>query len=931
MAVSFAARPTAAAQAPGAQPSRPLRIAREPWRPRGRPAPPRPPPPEALGAALAAARVPPARGGYSAASAPLASSGCEEGAGDDYAEPPLQLREYRVYVESILRPLHPDALRAEKRARGPTTTGRALLEEALMLFVGQLRGFVTGCDDRKLSKAALRRARGIESQLAAASEQTLPELLRASVLAPDDLHGIWHGFSIVRGWRDVRVPQECLLYMLHGALSALGDAARERWTTQALTWELTLPEVHQAISVSAWPPLCELLGRLPDCVTPAELQEALWQQSFVENPTHAPDHRNFRRFATLAAQMVAIGVELDTDKVERLVQQTLELDRPWRERRDVMSGVLSAASVEDRRKVVRNLDRRFEEHADIDDFEIVCGIAEAVGIEIPREGAIRRVALRRWALDAKRGGALPIAQLIDFVDCDAAIGEDVALSLRQKGRVADAALLLSRLPRDVTLRSDADTRGEPLDVGSGDAELARLREVLAMDDDQLEGHGVFGPVEEGSFCVPFDRPSDAVGFAQTAEDAREAVERLRGAPLLAVAFKKEEAPFWHSPLTLFSICTDVRIELFDLVALRNDDSGAWPEAANCLRALLSDPCSLKIVYGEDLLQIFAYTLSLGIASTLKRGDREPLGPTLDLKGVMTASMCGANEPWSRVAARYLGVRFCGEESGANWSRRPLRESMLHHAAAEAWCSLPVVRALCAHGLVSQSLLRRHLCIQERPRIYGIRVKLGKGHTLGQLAPPGRLTEAGESPNEAADASEGPPLPRATRMAVLAEAVFASTAADGEELPELPPGTLVEVFDERFGGLASVAARPPARPSLPSRPIGSSAEAPAPLETPPERLRRVPAALLRAANGWELCPAWVAALPRANTGAAEEDEAKAPPPPPPEIGGAAAATGAPGAQMAADVEREAMAEELINGLYDMALAESLLQSVYDTQE
>ncbi len=51
--------------------------------------------------------------------------------------------------------------------------------------------------------------------------------------------------------------------------------------------------------------------------------------------------------------------------------QVLNLDRPWRERRDMLSGILSAASVNDRRRVVETLDERFEEHAEIDDFEIV--------------------------------------------------------------------------------------------------------------------------------------------------------------------------------------------------------------------------------------------------------------------------------------------------------------------------------------------------------------------------------------------------------------------------------------------------------------------------------------------------------------------------------------------------------------------------------
>ena len=47
--------------------------------------------------------------------------------------------------------------------------------------------------------------------------------------------------------------------------------------------------------------------------------------------------------------------------------------------------------------------------------------------------------------------------LSDFVDRDVAIGEDVACSLRQRGRVADAALLLSKLPKDERSGEDVET------------------------------------------------------------------------------------------------------------------------------------------------------------------------------------------------------------------------------------------------------------------------------------------------------------------------------------------------------------------------------------------------------------------------------------------------------------------------------------------
>ncbi|CAK0876405.1 unnamed protein product, partial [Prorocentrum cordatum] len=134
--------------------------------------------------------------------------------------------EYRVYVEAILRPLRAEVV--EAAARWKKISGRAVLEQALLSFLAQLRNYVTGCDDRKLSKAALRRARGIETALGGVAERLLAPLLHAGALAPEDLHGIWRGFSEVRGWRDSKVPQECLLQMLRGALEQLSDADQER-------------------------------------------------------------------------------------------------------------------------------------------------------------------------------------------------------------------------------------------------------------------------------------------------------------------------------------------------------------------------------------------------------------------------------------------------------------------------------------------------------------------------------------------------------------------------------------------------------------------------------------------------------------------------------------------------------------------------------
>lgn len=62
--------------------------------------------------------------------------------------------------------------------------------------------------------------------------------LQRSMICSKDMHGIWHGFVAMRGWRDCRVPQECLLTFLSGILNELDDDILEEWKDQA-SWFLS--------------------------------------------------------------------------------------------------------------------------------------------------------------------------------------------------------------------------------------------------------------------------------------------------------------------------------------------------------------------------------------------------------------------------------------------------------------------------------------------------------------------------------------------------------------------------------------------------------------------------------------------------------------------------------------------------------------------
>jgi len=159
--------------------------------------------------------------------------------------------------------------------------------------------------------------------------------------------------------------------------------------------------------------------------------------------------------------------------------------------------------------------------------------------------------------------------------------------------------------------------------------------------------------------------------------------------------------------------------------------------------------------------------------------------------------------------------------GCNWARRPLRKSQVHYAALELWTQIPVLRALCAFNVIPRELASLH--IQLSCQGGSLSQNREKGHALGQLAPPGRLVVTKQNPQVK------PP----TRIAMLNGPVAASC-----NLPTVPEGALVEVFEESCGGVAQVTC----------------------VDSGCCELRTISSSLLSSFNSWE-CPSWVASLPR----------------------------------------------------------------------
>merc|ERR1712107_393442 len=109
--------------------------------------------------------------------------------------------------------------------------------------------------------------------------------------------------------------------------------------------------------------------------------------------------------------------------------------------------------------------------------------------------------------------------------------------------------------------------------------------------------------------------------------------------------------------------------IFDLMSLRKDVTEGWPEASNQLRALLCNSHILKVCFGDESIHNFAWALGLGIARTLRRGETEPIGPFIDLRSMLAATLQrpsdNIGETWPSLARRFLGFRLCMEEMGCN--------------------------------------------------------------------------------------------------------------------------------------------------------------------------------------------------------------------------------------------------------------------------
>ncbi|CAE6956910.1 unnamed protein product, partial [Symbiodinium sp. KB8] len=364
----------------------------------------------------------------------------------------------------------------------------------------------------------------------------------------------------------------------------------------------------------------------------------------------------------------------------------------------------------------------------------------------------------------------------------------------------------------------------------------------------------------------------------------------------------ETKPLEKAPLSTFG---------FNLPAGAEVSIG-WPDAAARLRALLSDRRRLKCIWGgeEEIVDI-AYELGLGIASTLKPGDKEPLGPVLDTEALFK-NLLNAEVQWPAVLRRFLGFRLCTEEEGSNWARRPLRHSQLHHSAVLTWTQLLMVRAICGHGLVTEPFLRSHVCVQCRPRLFGRSRGVGK-HVLGQLAPAGRL--AAENEISAAQKPwlwKGPAV--STRSEPVSTRVVLLLGKEGE----------VDEVVEMVGGLAGNVAH--------VIPLG------APLD---KQVRSIQPNKLRSLNSWDY-PEWISRLPRGD--ACPEPAQPTPAQPRSEVLPAFATRLTPSnnASVARTValpdrkqllpvpDREERCLNLCRSLFDKEVAKKLLSSAADAQ-
>lgn len=596
-------------------------------------------------------------------------------------------------------------LLAPSRAGGPGETFAAKFSRALDRFAVEAYKILTQPvipeDERQTLVREAERAM-----------QTLVESGRLNVVT--DFTFCLEAFGVSRG----RQPSEqqwlslCLTHVLRAGLAAApaADAARWRETARA-RMQHESAELYSIVDVRAWPAILELAGADHGAIDAEAFRAQVRLQLCMDANTRAW-YEGLRQAASLIAELRQ-AASFGADELRELFNDRTHFER--QHRCALLSTVLRNAPRALTQEVLRKIDDGDVDISERDDQEIILvrDLIQSLNEDI-RCCKHAFFKMKSDWIAGRRSGVVLGEELSPEQVCDHIEHEDnheellrVAVNTcLRSNRKFEAARMLAR---------PASKGTRVFETNRNDKQLAYL--VSLYQDLEKPSDG-FGPVEES--CLVLPHPADELLYVDDRGEPLSRLERetLEGERTLAIGVWW----FWRCfdtkldlwPRASFiAIAYEQTLAIVDFQRLELASELAEAQGKDVVRRILEAPQLLKVVHDLDRTALQVLQRALVPHEQLVGDDAPPwpsIAPVVDLCLVTAfirrvSPSASTVSKLSAITFDFLRLELCLAEALSNFEQRPLRLTQQHYALTLAWCPLMILRALCAHQVITQSELQ----------------------------------------------------------------------------------------------------------------------------------------------------------------------------------------------------------------------------------
>lgn len=498
---------------------------------------------------------------------------------------------------------------------------------------------------------------------------------------------------------------KCIVNIIQAAASKATPPEVQRWQADIRRRIQNEPELYANLDVRSWPEILKLAGAESQILDGEAFKRQIRLQLCIAHDYTRYDGlkvaakliADLRQAANLGAE--AIG-DIFNDK---------HFDRSQREA--LLGASLQGAPRSIVQDVLRKIDGDDVDVAERNDEEIM--LVKALLQRLNEDIRCCKHAYFRMKNDwiaGRWGGVvsgeeLSPAQICDHIEDEDNHNEHLKAAVNKclkLNRKFEAARMLARRASNTTSVFEANRNDKQL------AYLVSLYNDLEAPADE------FGPIEEGCLALPIVIASGDVLYV---DDAGAALQQLK-ADLLSDRQPTVVGVWWcwrcfdpkidlWPKASFVSLAYNDKLAIVDFMSLERRGVVTEGEGKDVVCAILAAQHLLKVTHNVD-----RYTLKVlqrALVPLVSDQDEPPedpgISPLVDL--TVVAAFVRRTSPGAHSVSKlsgltfdYLRLELCLAEALSNFERRPLRQSQRHYALTLAWSPVMVLRALCAHGIVT---------------------------------------------------------------------------------------------------------------------------------------------------------------------------------------------------------------------------------------